>query len=218
MPFLYDSSSFPLVPEPEPILQEDMDKLTNKIRELELENTQLRVQLGLTKKHNNVLEDKGKQVCEEFEVIKKRLREVEGQRVWVGHALQGSNFELDAHNNKLDQAYRTIKDLERTVERSNVMNKEVREDYEAQIPELRTTLKECKDLLSQEQLEREKVYRSFLREQFNLGRACEQIKNLKLGIYDQTYLEFQKDCRYWEERCRGAEASVTQRDDIIQNL
>ena len=34
------------------------------------------------------------------------------------------------------------------------MKKEAREDYEAQILELRTTLKECKDLLAKEQLER----------------------------------------------------------------
>lgn len=46
------------------------------------------------------------------------------------------------------------------------MNNEAREDYEAQILELRTTLKECEDLLAKEQLERDKVYRSFLREQF----------------------------------------------------
>lgn len=69
------------------------------------------------------------------------------------------------------------------------MKKEARKDYEAQILELRTTLKECKDLLAQEQLESEKVYRSFLRKQFNLGIACEKIKNLKMGIHDQAYLE-----------------------------
>lgn len=48
--------------EPEPILQEDVDKLTNKIKELELENTQLRIQLNRTEQRNEDLEDKGKQV------------------------------------------------------------------------------------------------------------------------------------------------------------
>lgn len=97
------------------------------------------------------------------------------------------------------------------------MKKEARVDYEAQILELRTTPKEYKDLLSQDQLKKEKVYRSFLHEQFNLGRAYEQIKNLKMGIYDQAYLELQNNYRYWEERYHGAEASMAQRDDIIQN-
>ncbi|KAI5391851.1 hypothetical protein KIW84_076589 [Lathyrus oleraceus] len=60
MPFLFDFSSFPLMHEPEPVLQEDVDKLTDKIRELELENTQLRVQLSRTKLQNYDLEDKGK--------------------------------------------------------------------------------------------------------------------------------------------------------------
>ena len=67
MLFLFDPSSFSLMPEPEPILQEDMDKLTNQFKELELENTQLRVQLNRVEERNHVLEDKGKQVCENFE-------------------------------------------------------------------------------------------------------------------------------------------------------
>ena len=70
------------------------------------------------------MEDKGKQFSDEFEVSKKRLREVEGKIVWVDGALQGVNSELDFRNKKLDQAYCIIKDLEKTVERSNVMKKE----------------------------------------------------------------------------------------------
>lgn len=115
IPFFFYPSSFLLVPKPGPILQEDMDILTDKIKELELENTPLRVQLNRPKERNHVLEDKGKQVCEEFMVSKKKLREVEDQRVWVGGALIGANSELEAHNNKLDQAFLTIRDLEKTV-------------------------------------------------------------------------------------------------------
>lgn len=64
-----------------------MDKLTEKTWDLEFESTQLRVQLSRTKQQNFDLEDKGKLVSEEFEVNKKRLREVEGKRVWVGGVL-----------------------------------------------------------------------------------------------------------------------------------
>lgn len=168
----------------------------------------INIRISRTKQRNLDLEDMGKQVSEEFEVSKKRLREVEGKRVWVGGPLQGANSELDFHNNKLDQTYCTIKDLENTVERSNTIKKEAQKDYEAQILELRTTLKDCKDLLAKEQLEREKVYRSYLHEQLQHGKACEKIKNLKTGIYDQAYLELQNGCKYWEERCRGAGASM----------
>lgn len=82
------------------------------------------------------------------------------------------------------------------------MKKEAEEDYEAQILELRTTLKECKDLLVKEHLVREKVYRSFLREQFQHGQACKQIKNINMEIYDQTYVELKNDRQYWQERFR----------------
>ena len=75
------------MPEPDPILQEDMDKLTNQIKELELENTQLRVKPNRAKEHNHVLEDKGKQVSKKFKDSKKRLWIDEGHRVWVGGAI-----------------------------------------------------------------------------------------------------------------------------------
>lgn len=92
-----------------------MDKHTDKIREIELENTQQRVQLGRTKECKYALEDMGKQVCEEFAVNKKRPRGVAGQRIWAGGALLWANSNLDARNNKVEKVYRTIKDLEKTV-------------------------------------------------------------------------------------------------------
>lgn len=119
--FFFEPSS--RIPEPKPILQEDVDKLTNKIKELELENPQLRVQLNYTKQRNKDLEDKGEKVKEEFERNKKRLREVRGKRGWVGGALLGANFEINFRNNKLDQSWRTVKDLEKTIELSNAMKK-----------------------------------------------------------------------------------------------
>ncbi|XP_050877261.1 uncharacterized protein LOC127081015 [Lathyrus oleraceus] len=60
MPFYYESTSLPPVPEPEPILQEDVDKLTSKISELELENTRLRLQLIKEKQRGDDLEEEGK--------------------------------------------------------------------------------------------------------------------------------------------------------------
>lgn len=53
---------------------------------------------------------------------------------------------------------------------------------------------------------------------FPLQRACKQIKNLKMGIYDQTYVGLQNNYIYWEERCHGAEAAISQMDEIIHNL
>ena len=76
------------------------------------------------------------------------------------------------------------------------MKKEARENYEAQILELRKTVKKCKDHLTREQLEKEKICRSILHEQFQLVRAYEKIKNLKNGIYDQAYLDLQNNCKY----------------------
>ena len=51
-----------------------------------------------------------------------------------------------------------------------------------------------------------------------LQQACKQIKNLKMGIYDQTYVGLQNNWKYWEERCHGDQASISQMDEIIHNL
>lgn len=98
------------------------------------------------------------------------------------------------------------------------MTESEREDYETQNLELRNTFKERKDVLAHEKLEREKVYQSFLHEKFQLGRGCEQIKNLKKGIYHQAYLELQNNRWYCEERFLREEAAVAQVDGIIQKL
>ena len=80
MPFYLDSSSLPQVPELEPILQEDVDKITSKINELELENTRLWLQLIKDKQRGDDLEDEGKEVKVLYETSRKRAREEKGKK------------------------------------------------------------------------------------------------------------------------------------------
>lgn len=77
------------------------------------------------------MEDEGKKIKEKFENNKKRLKDEKGKKKWVSGALLGANSELNFCKNKLDQAWRTVKDLENTIELSNTMKKSTREDYEA---------------------------------------------------------------------------------------
>ncbi|XP_050896034.1 uncharacterized protein LOC127102734 [Lathyrus oleraceus] len=97
------------------ILQEDVNKFTSKISELELENTLLRLQLIKEKQRGDDLEDEGKEVKTLYESSKKRAREEKGKKEWVGGALLGANSELNGHNKELDRAWRVIQDLERTL-------------------------------------------------------------------------------------------------------
>lgn len=80
MPFYLESSSLPQVPEPEPILQDDVDKLTSKINELEMENTRLRLQFIKEKQMGDDLEDEGKEVKTLYETNRKREREEKGKK------------------------------------------------------------------------------------------------------------------------------------------
>lgn len=57
LPFPFDPSIYPLVPEPEPILPEDVEKLNARVKELELENADLRIKLGRASVENGSLKD-----------------------------------------------------------------------------------------------------------------------------------------------------------------
>ncbi|XP_050915458.1 uncharacterized protein LOC127130506 [Lathyrus oleraceus] len=57
LPFPFDPSIYPLVPELEPILPEDVEKLNAYIKELELENADLRIKLGRVSVENGNLKD-----------------------------------------------------------------------------------------------------------------------------------------------------------------
>lgn len=115
IPFYFESSSLPEVPEPKLILQEDVDKLTSKISELELENTLLRLQLIKEKQRGDDLEYECKQVKNLYQSSKKRAREEKWKKEWVGGAVLGANFELSCRNNELDWAWCIVWDLERTL-------------------------------------------------------------------------------------------------------
>lgn len=91
LPHSFNSSIFPLVPEQEPILPEDVEKLIAQIKELEVENSQLQLQLNKEKKKNEDLEDENKEVKAKFERSKKRARDQKGNKEWVGGALLGAN-------------------------------------------------------------------------------------------------------------------------------
>lgn len=93
-----------------------------------------------------------------YENSKKRVREEKGKKEWVGGALLGANSKLSGRNNELDRAWRVVRDLERTLELTNMDKKSAREDYEAQISELRKTTKEYQDHASREKLEKEKIH------------------------------------------------------------
>ncbi|XP_050875763.1 uncharacterized protein LOC127079424 [Lathyrus oleraceus] len=72
--FPFDPSIFPLVPESEPILPEDVEKLNAKIKELELENFELRIKLNRTTLENENLKDERQENDRDLEASNKRER------------------------------------------------------------------------------------------------------------------------------------------------
>lgn len=57
MSYPFDTSIFPLVLDPEPILPKDVEKLNAKIKELEMENNELRTKLNRVTLENENLKD-----------------------------------------------------------------------------------------------------------------------------------------------------------------
>lgn len=78
----------------------------------------------------------------------KRVKTEKGKKEWVGDALLGAGSELTARNRELEWAKRSIHELKKIVDWSNEMQKEARLDFEAQIIDLRKSLKACESGLS----------------------------------------------------------------------
>lgn len=135
----------------------------------------MRLQIIKEKQKGDDLEDAGKKVKILYETSRKRVREEKGKKEWVGGAFPGANSELDGRNKELDRAWRVVRDLERTLELTNMDKKSAKEDYEAQISELRKTIKGYQDHASCEKLEKEGIHRAYLHEKFHLERAHENI-------------------------------------------
>ena len=98
----FDPSIFPLFLKQEPILPKYVEKLVTQIKELKVENSQLRLQLNKEKQKNEDFKDESKEVKAQFESSKKRAMDEKGKRGWVGGALLGANFELSGCNDELD--------------------------------------------------------------------------------------------------------------------
>ncbi|XP_050889582.1 uncharacterized protein LOC127094852 [Lathyrus oleraceus] len=150
--FPFDPSIFPPVPGPEPILPEDVEKLNAKIKELELENSELRLKLNRTPLENENLKDERQEKDRDLEASNKRARTFEDKKDELDDILIGTKFMFKTKNEELKKAHLKIQELDKMLERSLMEKREARLDYEAQIRELRDTLKNCKDKLSREVL------------------------------------------------------------------
>ncbi|XP_050878039.1 uncharacterized protein LOC127081857 [Lathyrus oleraceus] len=144
LPFIFNASAFPKIPEPKPILPEDMEKLTTKVKELELENTELRIQMNRAILENQNLNDERKGKAQELKDSNKRSRLLEDQKDDLDHILIGSTSVIQTRKEDLKKDEYRICELGRMLDRSLMETKEIKLDFEAQIRELKDTLKKCK--------------------------------------------------------------------------
>ncbi|XP_050916396.1 uncharacterized protein LOC127131524 [Lathyrus oleraceus] len=148
--FIFNASAFPKIPEPKPILPKDMEKLTAKVKELELEITELRIQMNRAILENKYLKDEHKGKPQELEDSNKRARLLEDQKDDLDHILIGCTSVIRTRKEELKKAEYRICELGRMLDRSLMEKKEIKLDFEAQIRELKDTLKKCKEKLSRE--------------------------------------------------------------------
>lgn len=155
LPFIFDASAFPKVPEPKPTLPEDIEKLNVKVKELELENTELRNKMNRTALENQKLKDERKGKAKELEDRNKRSMFLEDQKDDLDQILIGSTSVIQTKKEELKKDEYRIQELERMMDRFMMEKKEIKLDFEAQICELKETLKKCKDKFAHEVLRKE---------------------------------------------------------------
>ncbi|XP_050902754.1 uncharacterized protein LOC127115200 [Lathyrus oleraceus] len=140
LPYPFDPSIFPLVPEPEPILPKDVEKLNAIIKELVVENTELMIKLNRVTLENENMKNDRERKDKELEATNKRARESDERREKFGHALKGTKYVLKTKNQELDQAIHKIQELNKTVERTLEMKREARSIYEICTREFENTI------------------------------------------------------------------------------
>ena len=218
LPFPFDPSIYPLVPEPEPILPEDVEKLNARIKELELENADLRIRLGRVSIENGNLKDDQQKKDKELEVSNKRARESEARREKFGQALFSTKSVFKSKEEELDRALLRIQKLNKTLELTLEMKREARLISEIRTRELENTIQKYKDALEREKLKTEESERVCTRLKHHLDRADARIQALEGGDQDAAYMVLLNECRYWRNLYRDIEATKAEDVRIIQDL
>ncbi|XP_050876877.1 uncharacterized protein LOC127080605 [Lathyrus oleraceus] len=206
------------VPEPKPILPEYVEKLNAKIKELELENSELQLKLNRTTLENENLKDERKEKDRDLEASNKRARTFEDKKDELDDILIGTKPVFKTKNEELKKAHLKIQELDKMLERSLVEKREARIDYESQICELRDTLKNCKDKLSREVLRKEGAERNCLRLEYQLGEANRRIAGLENQEGDVTYMILKNDYVYWRGLYMEARAALDEDQCVIKKL
>lgn len=176
LPYPFYPSIFPLVPEPEPVFPEDVEKLNAIIKELEAENSELRTKLNRVTLENESQNDDQQNKDKKLEASNKRAKESNERREKFGHALKGTKYVFKTKNQELDQVALKIQELNKTVERTLEMKRETRLISEIRTHELENTIQRCKDTFAHEQLWIEESGRACIRLNYQLEQSNRRIR------------------------------------------
>ncbi|KAI5382609.1 hypothetical protein KIW84_070157 [Lathyrus oleraceus] len=179
LPYILKAPALPKTPEPEPILLEDMEKLVTKVKELEVENADLRIQMNRVILENQNLKEERKGKAQELEDSNKRARLLEDQKDDLDHILLGSTSVIRTRKEELKKAEYRICELGRLLDKSLMDKKEIKLDFEAQIRDLREALKKCEEKLSREILQKEEAERNCHHLRYQLEEATRRFAVLE---------------------------------------
>ncbi|XP_050878259.1 uncharacterized protein LOC127082076, partial [Lathyrus oleraceus] len=202
----------------EPILPEDVEELNARIKELELENADLRIKLGRVSIENGNLKDDQQKKDKELEVSNKRARESEARREKFGQALYSTKSVFKSKEEELDRALLRIQKLNKTLELTLEMKREARLISEIRTRELENTIQKYQDALEREKLKTEESERVCTRLKHHLDRADARIQALEGGDQDAAYMVLLNECRYWRNLYRDIEVTKAEDVRIIQDL
>ncbi|XP_050887708.1 uncharacterized protein LOC127092861 [Lathyrus oleraceus] len=218
LPFPFDPSIYPLVPKPEPILPEDVEKLNARIKELELENSDLSIKLGRVSVENGNLKDGQQKKDKKLEISNKRDRESEARKEKFGQALYSTKSVFKTKEEELDKAVLRIQKLNKTLGLTLEMKREAQLISEIRTHELQNTIQKYKDDVEHEKLRTEESERVCTRLNYQLEQANARIQVLEGVDQDAFYLMLLSEYRYWRNLYRDIEVTKVEDLRIIQDL
>ncbi|KAI5409381.1 hypothetical protein KIW84_054983 [Lathyrus oleraceus] len=167
---------------------------------------------------NQNLKEERKGKAQELEDSNKRARLLEDQKDDLDHILLGSTSVIRTRKEELKKAEYRICELGRLLDKSLMDKKEIKLHFEAQIRDLRDTLKKCEEKLSREILQREEAERNCHHLRYQLEEATRRFAVLESQEGDAAYLLLKNDYVYWKRLYREARATLDEDQKVIKEL
>jgi chromosome segregation ATPase len=179
LPFILIPSSQPSQPDPVSTSVEEVDELKATIERLEREKEDLQQQLHQTSYERNKFKFHFEEKIKQLKRSEEMVEEERAKKERVDECLEGVTNKIQERNDRLNQAWKEIKDWKDLWNHTLEERMEMREGFEARILDLTALLQESQTFASNERQLREEANRKLQNLSANREKLFIDLRDLK---------------------------------------